>query len=104
MKPYRDYYEGLIEDLKDPELAVEYLNAALEAGDKNAFLLALRNVAEAHGIAKLAKRSRLHRVSVYKMLSKKGNPGIDNLIKLLNVLGAQLHVVIKPPTRLNRAA
>ncbi len=43
------YQEDLIESLKDPREAVAYLNAAMENGDWALFLLALRNVAEAHG-------------------------------------------------------
>lgn len=38
---YQDY---LIESLKNPEEAAGYLNAALEGGDIEVFLLALRNV------------------------------------------------------------
>ncbi len=43
------YQRDLIEALKDPQKAEVYLNAAIAAGDKQAFLLALKNVAEAHG-------------------------------------------------------
>lgn len=43
------YQEDLIEALKDPQEAAAYLNAAIEEGDRTLFLLALRNVAEAHG-------------------------------------------------------
>ena len=35
------------EQLRDPELAAEYLNTALADGDQAAFMLALRNVAKA---------------------------------------------------------
>ena len=69
--PYDDY---LIESLKDHRLAEAYLNAALEEDDPRVFLLALRNVAEARGMTKLAARSKLNRESLYKMLSKRGNP------------------------------
>jgi len=41
---YQDY---LIGSLKDPEEAAGYLNAALEGGDINVFLLALQNVIQA---------------------------------------------------------
>lgn len=50
----KNYQEWLIEKLKDQDEAVAYLNAALEEslkGDEESqhlFLLALRNVAEAH--------------------------------------------------------
>jgi hypothetical protein len=33
-----------MEDLQDPERAVAYLNAALEEGDSELFLLALQNL------------------------------------------------------------
>jgi DNA-binding phage protein len=65
MKAARDYQKDLIQDLKDPKEAVAYLNAALESDDPKAFLLALRNVAEAQGsITKIARACRLNRVSV----------------------------------------
>ena len=44
-----EYQQVLIEALKNPEEAAAYLNAALEEGDRETFLLALRNVAEANG-------------------------------------------------------
>ncbi len=40
----RDYQESLIEALTDPLEAAEYLNAALEDGDRELFLLCLKNV------------------------------------------------------------
>ena len=43
------YRRDLIEALKDPKEAAAYLNAALEEGDREVFLLALRNVADANG-------------------------------------------------------
>ena len=54
------YQEDLIESLRDPCEAAAYINAALEEGDRAAFLLALRNVAAAHGgIAAFAKKTNL---------------------------------------------
>ena len=44
-----EYQEDLIEALKNPEEATAYLNAALAEGDREAFLLALGNVAKANG-------------------------------------------------------
>lgn len=44
-----DYHDYLIESLKEPSEAAGYLNAALEDGDIDGFLEALRNVVEAHG-------------------------------------------------------
>ena len=40
----RSYETDLVEALTDPEEADEYLTVALEGGDPEAFLLALRSV------------------------------------------------------------
>jgi DNA-binding phage protein len=46
------YHHDLIESLKDPEEAIGYLRAALEEADMpEVFLLAMRDVAEAKGLA-----------------------------------------------------
>lgn len=85
------HHDYLIKTLKDPEEATEYLNAALEAGDKRAFLMALRNVIEARGgMTRIAKTSKIHRVSLYKMLSANGNPGFGNILRLLYIAGIRL--------------
>ena len=64
------YQEDLIESLKDPKEAAEYLNAAIEDGDREVFLLALRNVAQAHGgMSAIAQKTHLKRESLYRMLS-----------------------------------
>ena len=56
------YDEYLIESLKDRRLAEAYLKAALEEKDPRVFLLALRNVAQARGMSKVAAKSKLNRV------------------------------------------
>ena len=45
------YEDSLIEDLKDPAEAAAYLDATLELNDQGALLVALRQVAKAHGMA-----------------------------------------------------
>ncbi len=91
----KDYKEVLLEGLKDPAEAAEYLNAALDDGDEGVFLLALRDVAEARGITELAKESKLNRVSTYRMLSEQGNPRLSSLWSLLDSLGLRLSVESK---------
>ena len=96
MKAARDYHADLIHDLKDPKEAAAYLNAALGAGDKKAFLLALRNVLEARGgMTKISDKSRMNRVSLYKMLSPNGNPGFENILRLLKTVGIRFRVISK---------
>jgi probable addiction module antidote protein len=93
MKRNKAYRPDLIESLRDVGEAEEYLNAALEEDDPELFLLALRNVAEAQGgVAQLAKKARLNRESLYKMLSERGNPEFKSLDALLHALGFRLAV------------
>lgn len=87
-----DYHQSLIASLKNSNETQAYLNAALEDEDPKSFLTALRNVVEAHGVTKTAKLTGLNRVSLYKMLSKKGNPSISSLYVLLKALGLGLRV------------
>jgi probable addiction module antidote protein len=88
---YQDY---LIESLKNPEEAAGYLNAALEGGDINVFLLALQNVVQAQGgISALAAKTNKSRTSLYKSLSENGNPYLKNANELLCAMGMHLSVV-----------
>ena len=95
MRNFREYVK---EKLKEPEEAVSYLNTALEEYEKDrdseAFLLALRTVAEVRGgIAELAKKTNLNRQHLYKTLSNKGNPSLNTLEVVLHGLGFRLSIV-----------
>ena len=92
----RRYEDVLDEDLQDPAEAAEYLNACLEDGDPEVFLLALRDVARARGgVAKLAQATNLNREHLYRMLSETGNPELKSLEALLDALGFRLAVTLK---------
>ena len=79
------------------------MNAAVEAGDTEAFLLALRNVLDAYGtMTKASKQTKIKRISLHKMLSKNGNPRAKNLIALFNYLGVKFK--IKKQNDMKRAA
>lgn len=88
------YQDELIEALQDPQEAQAYLNAALEDGNSEVFLLALRDVAEARlgGVRQLANQTQLNRESLYRMLSEKGNPELSSLNAILTTLGFRLAV------------
>ena len=90
----KSYQSDLINALKDPLEAQEYLNAALEDGNPEVFLLALRDVAEARlgGIKQLADVTKLNRESLYRMLSFKGNPELKSLSAILSTLGYRLAI------------
>ncbi len=93
VKHKKSYQEDLIESLKNPKEAAAYLNAAIEEGDRELFLLALRNIAEAQGgISEIAEKAHLNRENLYRMLSKRGNPEIKSLMTLLRAMGLALTV------------
>ena len=94
MVSMKAYQEPLIEALTDPLEAAGYLNAAMEEGDKDLYLLALRNVVEARigGITKLSLATGLNRESLYQMLSEDDDPGLKNLDRLLHALGLKISV------------
>lgn len=88
-----DYNDYLIQSLKDPKEAAGYLNAALEDGDIDGFLEALRHVVEAQGgMTSLSKRTTKGRESLYKTISKTGNPYLRNTNDILHALGFQLAI------------
>jgi probable addiction module antidote protein len=92
-----DYKTDLLNDRRrDKKYAAEYLSAAY-ADSPEAFLVALRNVAEAQkGIAKLAAKTRLNRENLYRMLSAKGNPQLKGLGFVLKVLGYRAVFEVEP--------
>ena len=87
--------EAVVRELrKDPELAAEYLKAALEDADNpGVLLIALRHVAEARGgIAKVAKDAGIERESLYRALSARGNPRLSTLVAVTKAMGLKLTV------------
>ena len=100
-QPAVDQSEWLIGQLRDSELAVEYLNAALAAGDQAAFMLALRNVAKARGgVAAMARETGMNRVALSRSLSESGNPELRSLTKILAASGLKL--VVAPGNKRER--
>ncbi|MBF0097270.1 MAG: putative addiction module antidote protein [Magnetococcales bacterium] len=88
------HMDALVQELRDdPELAKEYLQAAMEDEEEPAVLLALRHVAEAYGMPKVAETAGIHRESLYRALSPKGNPTLRTLMAVLKAVGLRLTVI-----------
>ncbi len=78
---------------KDPKFAAEYLKAALEDEDEpRVLLLALRHLAQARGIARVAKAAGIERGSLYRALSVCGNPRLSTLVAVTKAIGLKLTV------------
>lgn len=103
MKKHDDW---LIDQLKDPGFAVDYLNAAAEDPEPTVYLAALRKVAEARGMAEVAARAGIPRESLYRALSPRGNPRWATLCAIVRATGLAPGVAqqtgAKEPTRAGR--
>ena len=91
----KNYRTDLLKRLRDPEYAAEYLAQVLAKKDSAAFLIALKDVVEAvGGVGPLAARVGLKRPSLYKILSKNGNPTLATLQEILQPLGLRVSVAL----------
>jgi probable addiction module antidote protein len=79
--------------LDSEEVIAEYLTAALEDPDPDAFLVAMQDVAKSRGIANVAATAGLGRESLYKALKPGAQPRFDTVRRLLDALGVKLDVV-----------
>ena len=92
------HHEREVAELRaDPELAAEYLKAAMESlddpDDRAAGLLALRTVAEAYGgLGAVAAEAGISREALYRALSPNGNPTLKTLLAVLKAVGMKLSV------------
>ena len=91
----KNYRDDLLKRLHDPKYAAEYLAQVLAESDSEAFLIALKDVvAAAGGVGELAGRVGLKRPSLYKILSKHGNPTLATLQEILKPLGLRVSVAL----------
>lgn len=91
------YHEELIEALKDPLEAAPYIEVVLEEGDPKMLRKALKNVIEARGgVALLSKQVKQSYDKLDQMLEENGEIEFYCLSALLDALGLQLAVTVKP--------
>ncbi len=85
------YRQSLLTALLDPVEASAYLNAALEDSPE-AFLKALKNVAQARPMTQVAKQAGIQRETLYRAFSEQGNPTFETLSSVLGALGMKLSI------------
>ena len=78
------------EYLKTDEDITAYLEAAFEEGDPALIAAALGDVARARGMTQIAREAGVGRESLYKALSKDGNPEFSTVLKVMTALGLKL--------------
>lgn len=93
--PVKDYRSDLLVRLADPEYAALYLKAALEAtledGDREAFVLALSNVAEAQEMARTTANGASGAHEGRQTEAKQINSlSVETLLSVLDTVGLKM--------------
>ena len=83
------------EYLEHPSDAIAYLEAAFEDGDPRVIAAALGDVARCRGMTSVAAKAGLGRESLYKALSRDGNPGFATVLNVVEALGLRLYPLMK---------
>lgn len=97
-----DFHKHLSQKLLDPEFAAAYIVAALDEKDSDFLNQALADVVKAHGVADISEETGIARQAIYSMTSKKGNPTLQNVNKILNAIG--LEITVKRKSKRKKAA
>ncbi len=96
MTSSRPHELAIIESFRrHPGRAAEYLNAILEDGDQDELMLAIRRMADAFGgVGGVATAADLNSTTLYRTLSKSGNPELKSLRAILKAMG--LRIAVQP--------
>jgi probable addiction module antidote protein len=82
---------------EDPAFAADYLNQILQDGEPADLMVALRQMAQAHGgVRAVASQTQLNASQLYRTLSPQGNPELRSLSAVLKALGLRLAVQVAP--------
>lgn len=97
MKNSTNFSDYLIEQLKDQELAREFLNVSLESyledGNFEEFLRSLEYVIKANqSVSSFAKEAHMNRAHLYSIFKNEKRPRFDTVINILSKLGFQIKV------------
>lgn len=84
------------EFLDTPETVAAYLENAFAGSNAAEIADAIGVVARARGMSELAKTTGLSRESLYRALSREGNPSFDTVIRILAALDLQIEVKSRP--------
>lgn len=80
------------EHLDSEEAIAAFLDAIFEEGDPRLMAAAIGDVARARGMSEIAERTGLSRESLYRALSREGNPEMATIVKVMRALGMRVSV------------
>ena len=85
--------DQLYGDLKDPTYASAYINEAILDGDEVVLKTALADVIRAKGVAAVARKAGINRVTVYKTLKPGTESSFTTMHALLKACNFRLQVL-----------
>jgi len=89
----KSYHAELMEELRDPSEAAEYLDAAFEDDDPEAFQMALKHVAEAQAVtSQLIEKVKFSQDDTNQMVSRKPHSDLYQINSFLHQLGFRLAI------------
>jgi len=87
------HFDYLHRRLADDDQAAALLDAAFAGGDEGDIMYALREVALANrGVAGIAEATGLSRETLYRTLSRSGNPRLSTLLAVMRAAGVRFKV------------
>lgn len=75
--------------LDNEEVIAEYISQVLSENNSDLLLLALKDIARAHGMTKLARDTGLTREALYRSLEQGSKPRFDTIQRIITALGIQ---------------
>jgi probable addiction module antidote protein len=80
------------ERLTSPEAIAAYLEAVFEDGDPSLIAAALGDIARAKGMTEIAKAAGVTRDTLYKSLTKDGDPRLSTFLGVTKALGLKIQL------------
>ncbi|MDR2048859.1 MAG: putative addiction module antidote protein [Treponema sp.] len=86
------YDWDMADHINTKEEVFAYLEGALEENNIETLFDIIGAIARSQGMAKIAKETGLNRESLYKSLSRDGNPSFATIAKVIDVLGYRIEI------------
>jgi probable addiction module antidote protein len=85
----------MADNINSKEEVYAYLEAALAENNLETLFDVIGAIARSKGMSQIARELGLNRESLYKALSREGNPSFATMTKVLDVLGYELKILPK---------
>ncbi|WPN49370.1 MULTISPECIES: addiction module antidote protein [unclassified Pseudomonas] len=79
--------------ISDKYLAAQ-LESCLQTNDPGVLVTALGNIARVKGMSQLARDTGISRATLYRALSKDGDPSLSIVLKVAAALGIKVKIVV----------